>query len=175
MRRTSIFFALFLAGCSPVVSFSTELKGESVVAGSALPAVLNVFPAFGNFSNLDFDQNQDFKNEKVTRDRVTSATVELLQLKILSPSNQDFSFLDNVQFAARTGDTEKVFAEKSNISDLKLSPPNPTLTLDLPPAQLAPFVQAETMSIVMRGRGRQPPQDTRIEAKVKLRVEAKVF
>src|SRR4051812_48052911 len=116
--RLVVLGALFSAACGPL-TFTTEVKGESTIAASSLP-LLNVFPAIGNFSNLDFDTNQDFQNEKTTRDHVTSVHVELMQLKILSPADQDFGFLDTVEFYARSGDGETLFAQKSGIADLNL-------------------------------------------------------
>lgn len=174
MSRFPLLLAVALAACGPV-TFPTTLTGESVIPGSRLGGILNVFPALSGFSSLNFDDNQDFKNQQVARDHVTSVKVESFQLKVVSPSSQDFGFLDSVEFYARTGETELLFAQKQNIASLGLAAPNPVLGLDLPTADLAPFVAAPSMSIVMRGRGRQPSQDTRLSATVKLVVQAKVF
>ena len=38
---------------------------------------------------------------------------------------------------------------------------------------LAPFITAPIVSVVVRGKGTQPPKDTRLEVKLKLRVSAK--
>ena len=152
-----------LTACGPV-GFTTEIKGQGTVAGgTGLGGVLTMFPQLSTLTNIDFDQSQDFKNNNTSRDHVTSVLLKSMTLKISSPNDQDFSFLDTIQFVAKTGENEAVFAQKSNISKLGLKAPNPVLTLDSTNVDLAPFVRASTMSIVMRGTGRQPPQDTRVE------------
>ncbi len=155
--------------CGPI-PFSTQLKGEAVIAGSPLGGVLNVFPQLGAFSNLDFDQNQDFKNNDATRARVKTMKVTAFSLRILSPTDQDFTFLDTIEFVVKSGDQEQKIAGKTGIRGLRLPAPNPTLTLDLVDVDLAAFVQSPTMTIISRGTGRQPTQDTRVEATVKFTV-----
>ena len=172
MSRTLSSALIFvLAGCGPL-TFDTEVKGESVIPGNALAPPLNVFPSLGGLSDLDFNANREFQSHAVTRDRVTSVAVESVTFKLLSPSDQDFTFLNTVQLVARAGDKEVVFAEKLDIVDLPLPAPNPTLSLDLKAVDLTPFVTAPIVTVIMRGKGKQPPKDTRLEVKVKLRVSA---
>ncbi len=154
---------LALCACGPL-GFTTEVKGEGTVPGSGvLGGVLTMFPQLNSLSNIDFNQNQDFKNNNAQRSQVTSVLLQKLTLRIASPTTQDFSFLDSVQFVARTGENEVVFAQKTNVASAKLTAPTPTLVLDTLNVDLAEYVRASTMSIVMRGTGRQPPQDTKIE------------
>ena len=167
---------LCLAGCGANV-FVTEVKGETTIQGDAtgLAALLSVFPAIGSFTNIDFNQNQDFKNQGVSKDQVNSVKVDSIALKIQSPNDQTFEFLENLQFYARTGDQEVLIAEKTGINTLNLAAPNPVLMMDVKGAELQPFVTAPSMSITVRGKGTQPTRDTRLEATIKLRVEVKVF
>ncbi|HZA51568.1 MAG TPA: hypothetical protein VE549_12565, partial [Myxococcaceae bacterium] len=65
--------------------------------------------------------------------------------------------------------------EKHNIGTLGLRAPHPVLNLDVTGAELQPFVTAPSMSIVVRGNGRQPPQDTKIQAEIGLKVEIRLF
>lgn len=160
--------------CQPDV-FRTTLKGEATVKGSPLGGVLTAFPAIGSFTNLDFSQNQDFRAEGVTKDQVSSVRVEAISLRILSPSNQDFGFLDTIGFFARTSDAEAPIADRSDIASLGLKPPNPELALDVTSTELQPFIAAPQMSIVTRAKGRLPPQDTHLEAQVTLRVQIKLL
>ena len=154
---------MVLSACGPL-GFTTEVKGEGVVAGGGtLGGVLTMFPQLGTLANIDFEQNQDFKNNNASRAQVTSVRLNTMTLKIASPADQDFSFLESVQFFARSGENEVLFAQKTNVAGAKLIAPNPTLTLDVLNVDLAQYVRASTMSIVMRGTGRKPPQDTRIE------------
>ena len=161
-------------GCQANV-FHTEVKGETTIQGSPLGGILGAFPTAANFTNLDFDANQDFKNQGVHKNQVNSVKAESIKLKVVSPSDQDFRFLDQLQFFAKSGDTETLVGEKLGISDLDLSAPNPVLSLEMKDAELKDHVSAPSMSIIVRGKGRPPPQDTRIEAAVNLRVEIKLF
>lgn len=169
--------AVLLAACQPNV-FPVEVKGETTVEGdpSPVPGVLNAFPNIGSFSNIDFNQAQEFQNQGVTKEQVKSVKPAFVRLKILSPDTQDFSFLESLQFYARANDEEVLIAEKLGIDKLGLKAPNPVLEMDVQQnAELQPYITAPSTSIIVRGRGRLPPQDTRLEATVGLNVEIRVF
>ena len=164
-----------LSACGANV-FPVEVSGETTIAGDPSPfsALLGAFN-IGSFANIDFNQTQEFQNQGVTKDQVESVKTDYIRLKIISPETQDFSFLENLQFYARAGDQEVLVASKSGIDKLGLKAPNPVLELDVTDAELQPFVTAPSMSIIVRGKGRMPPQDTRLEANVGLNVTVKVF
>jgi hypothetical protein len=173
----SVCAFLVLAGCSPL-RFTAEVTGETTVPASPLgvpSAVLEAFPAIGSFTSLDFDQNQDFKNQGVTKEQVASAKLQALQLRILAPPDQDFSFLDSLEFFARAGDREVLVASRHHISSLGLRAPNPVLKMLLEDVELQPFITAPSMSFVVRGRGRMPPREVRLQAEVKLDVQVKML
>jgi hypothetical protein len=163
-----------LSGCEANV-FSMEVKGDTTVEGSSLPNLPTVIPAVGSFSNIDFNQSQEFQNQGITKEQVKSVHTEYVRLRILSPDTQDFSFLESIQFFAKAGDAEVLVAEKHNIDALDLRAPHPVLSLDVTGVELQPFVTAPSMSIVVRGNGRQPPQDTKIQAEIGLKVEIRLF
>lgn len=165
----AVFLAL-LSGCDPG-TFYTEVKGETTIQGSALYALLGDFQPIGSFTNIDFNSNQDFQNEGITKDQVTSVRVESFTLRILSPSTGDFDFLDEIHFFAKVGSDEEELAGATNITARDLSAPNPVLQLDVRGVELQPFVTADTMSIVTRGSGRMPSSDTRLEARVRLKIQ----
>lgn len=164
---------LLLAACS-APSFSTEVQGETVVPGdpSPLSGVLNSIPAIGSFTSLDFNQDQEFKNQGVTKDEVSSVRVSRLRLRILSPAEQDFSFLDEVRFYAKAGDQEVLIAEAVGVAQRQSGQ---ELELGVRDVELQPYVTAPSMSILVRGRGRVPPQDVRLQAVVTLDVEVNVL
>src|SRR5215211_460427 len=168
--------ALALVACEPNV-FPVEVKGESTIQGdpSPIPGLLTAFQPIGSFTNIDFNQSQEFKNQGITKEQVKSVRPDYVRLKILTPDEQDFSFLDWIQFFARAGDNEVLVAEKHDIGQLGLRAPNPILNLDVRQVELQPFVTAPSMSIVVRGSGKFPPQNTKIEAQVGLKVEILMF
>jgi hypothetical protein len=172
-RAFALVWGLLLSGCGPL-TFSTQVKGSGTVQGSPLGALVSVFPSLSSFTNIDFNQNQDFKNNNASRDHVLHVKVTQLTLQVTSPTDQDFSFLDSVAFAASANGQQVVIAQKSGIAALNLAAPTPTLTLDLTDVDLADEVKADAMSIVLSGRGHQPPKDTTLEASVKLDVAVKL-
>jgi hypothetical protein len=175
MRAASLLLAwacLGLIACAPA-SFDTELKGETTVPAGppGVITLLNAFPAIASFAGLDFNQSQDFKNQGVSKDEVSSVRVRSVELRLLSPSEADFSFLDTLEFYAKAGDQEVRFARKQDISRLGLQAPNPVLRLEVEDAELQPFVAAPSMSIIVRGKGRMPEQEVRVQAVVGLNVQ----
>jgi hypothetical protein len=172
----SVCALLSLVACAPP-SFVAEVKGEATVPGdpTGISTVLDAFPAIGSFASLDFDQNQDFQNQGVTKEQVSSARLKSLQLKVLSPADQDFSFLDSLEFYAKAGDREVLVAQKKNIASLGLKAPNPVLDMDLMGAELQPFLTAPSMSISVRGKGRKPSKEVRLQADVKLDVQVRLL
>jgi hypothetical protein len=169
MRSTLLLGLLSLSACGPI-TFTAGLKGEAQLQGSPLGSLLSVFPQVGNFTNLDFNENQDFKNNNAARERVKSMTVTSFTIRISSPNDQDFSFLDSLEFFAKTDGQEAKIAGKTNIGALNLAAPNPTLVMDVESVDLSPFVRAATMSITVKGTGRQPPKDTTLSADAKFLV-----
>ncbi len=174
MRPASLLPAwacLTLAACSPV-SFDTELRGETTIPSGSSPGTpLNAFPAIGSFAGLNFNQSQDFKNQGVAKDEVSSVSARSVELRLVAPDNADFGFLDTVEFFAQAGDQEKRFASRRDISRLSLRAPNPVLRVDVEDVELQPFVAAPSMSIIVRGKGRIPEQEIRLQAIVVLKVE----
>lgn len=169
MRPALLALTAALAGCGPL-PFTAALEGEAVIQGSPLGALLGAFPQLSNLANIDFDQNQDFKNNDARKANVKSLKLTSLSLRIASPATQDFSFLESLEFYAKAGDQEVKVAGKAGIDQLGLAAPNPTLRLDVLDVELVQLLQAPTLTIVTRGTGRQPPQETRLQAAVKLQV-----
>jgi hypothetical protein len=179
MRSASLippWACLALVACAPT-SFPTELKGETTVPAGppGVITVLNAFPAIGSFAGLDFNQNQDFKNQGILKDEVNSVRVDSVELTLVSPSSADFSFLDTLEFYAKAGDQEVRFAHRQDISRLGLKAPNPVLKLEVEDAELQPFIAAPSMSVIVRGRGRLPEEEVRLKASVVLDVKVSLF
>ncbi len=172
MRLTpilSVCALLSLAACAP--GFVAEVKGETTVPAGppGVSSLLEAFPAVAGFSGMDFNQNQDFKNQGISKDQVSSAKLKSIQLKIVSPADQDFSFLDTLEFSVKAGDREVPVARKASI------PPGlKTLEMDLLDVELQPFLTAPTMTLSVRGKGRMPSREVRLEANVKLDVQVRL-
>ena len=132
--------------------------------GGALAGLLSTFPSVSGFNNFDFSQSQDFKNQNAQKSHVSSAKLKSFTLKISSPNDEGFGFLDSIAFFAEANGQKVRVAHKENIGSLGLNAPNPTLTLDLDNQELAAFVKADSMSLSTEANGRQPTEDTTIVA-----------
>lgn len=99
-RLLALWVVLAFTGCGPIM-FSTDLKGQATVQGSALGQLLSVFPQVGGFADLNFDQNADFKNNNAQRQHVKSMKATSFTITIVSPNSQDYAFLDSIEFAAK--------------------------------------------------------------------------
>lgn len=168
MQRIALLVLAF-SGCGPF-TFTAKSTGETTIAGSQLVALIPVFPQLGGLTGIDFDQNQDFKNNDANRDKVKTMRLTSFTLRVISPASQGFSFLDTLSFSIRSGDDEKKVAGKTGIAKLPIATPNATLTLDLEDVDIASFVRASEVSIISAGTGRQPPQDTRLQADLEFAV-----
>lgn len=168
--------ALSLSACGPLV-IKTQLNSSTQIEGAdpILGALLEQFPGFESFSNIDFNANQELKNQGVTKDQIDSMKITAVTLTLSAPDTEDFSFLDEIAFSARAGDLVIPVASKKDISKLDLSAPNPTLTLDVTGQELLDVVTAPSMTIEVTGKGRAPSKNVRIDAVIKVRVEASPF
>ncbi len=163
----------WLSACHLPITFHAEQKGEMTIPGNPFGGVLNI-PGVGSFNNIDFNQNQDFVNQGVSKDRVSSVQVDSVKLQITNPNNQGFDFMDTLQIFAKTGDQQVEVAHKTSIRQLGLGPPNPQLTLDVTRAELKPYVTAPSMTLVVNGSGTAPARDTTLSITVGFQVEIRL-
>jgi len=173
--RILSFLAVLFCGCGPI-TFKTTLSGEGVVQGSPLGALLDTFPAVSSFANIDFSQNQDFQNNRTTRDMVRSVKVKSLVARVQAPSSMSLGFVESLELRARAAGLDDVlFAQKAGVPQAASPPPRASVALDLPDVDLAPWVRKPTTSLLLSGRGRQPSQDNTLEVVVELEVGASPF
>lgn len=170
-----LLFALPLAACGPI-TFTTSLSGEGTVPGSQLGALLGAFPSLNGLTAIDFAQNQDFQNNKTTREMVRSVKATSLVVSVVAPAAAKLDFIDSVELTLKAeGQPDVVFARKENIPQAASMPPGSAVSLELLDVDLAPWVRAKSASLVMSGRGRQPPQDTTLNVVAGLKVGASPF
>lgn len=160
----------WLAGCG-YPSFTATLQGEQVVTGSADGGSLSTFAPISQLSGFDLDMNADFIANHATRAQMVSVKAQSATVDLVSPSTQDFSFLDDLQLVATSADHDAAFAEKSGIAGLDLMAPTPSLKLDTQDVDLSSQLASPAASVVMRGHGRYPPGDTRMHVTIELNVQ----
>jgi hypothetical protein len=163
VRLMGMAAVVLASGCG-LTEFDVSAKGSTTIQGSTLlGSLLQAFPPAQGFTSFDVSQTQDFQNQHTEKKYVKSAKLKALTLKITAPSDQDFNFLDSIQFFAEANGTKTRVAHAENISAMGLKAPNPTLALTLDPVDLTPVVKADTMSITTEAQGRQPAKDTTVE------------
>lgn len=165
--------ALFLTACQ-ANTFYVELQGETTVQGAPNGPPLTSFPTVSNFTGVDLDQSEEFRAEKVTRAEVRTLKLEAAELWVQSPPEQGLEFLDEAQLFVRSADHETLVSEEKEIASRSLGSP---ARLEFSPidAELRSHVAAPTLSLIIRAKGWQPTGDTRLSAKVRLRVELGAF
>ncbi|MGQ0507319.1 MAG: hypothetical protein ACT4TC_18595 [Myxococcaceae bacterium] len=144
--------ALLGAACGPA-SFNTTVKGQATIQGdpNGLLGMFAAFPGLSGFSKIDFNQDQEFRNQGVKKENVTSVKTTKILLTITNPTDGDFKFLDQLQFIAKSdGLADVVVAEKTGISSL---PASTTLEMDVKDVELQPYVTAPSMTLSTAGRG----------------------
>lgn len=162
-RLGSMLVVLVLSGCG-LTEFDVSAKGSTTIQGSTLlGSLLQAFPQAQGFTSFDVSQTQDFQNQHTEKKYVKTAKLKALTLTITAPADQDFNFLDSIQFFAEANGTKTRVAHAENISKAGLKAPNPTLALTLDAVDLAPVVKADTMSITTEASGRQPAKDATVE------------
>ncbi len=161
-------FMALLQGCHP--SFDVHVSSKSTVQGGGLVQNL-VFGLGTGFSNFDIAQQQDFKNQGVSKSDVNSVKLKSMQLKVTSPAGATLDFLKSIEFSATSDGLPTV-----SVASISAIPAGAT-TVDLAVAnvELKPYIVAPSMSVTTNANGHPPPQDTEIEASLVLDVEPKIF
>jgi hypothetical protein len=174
MRLALVLSSLLLTGCNGVlVTFTTTIKGTTTLQGSPLGGFFSLFPQVNNFNDLNFDDNQDFKNNNAQKAHVKTAKVTSFTLKITDPANQNYDFLDSVKFSVESPSNNTTeLAHKDGIASLGLAAPNPTLVLDVPGEDIAAHIRADDVTFSSSGSGRQPNDNVTVEANVTLLIGA---
>ncbi len=183
MRKLIIFLFATTACGAPLPSFDVHASSKTTLPhqscptcalGAALPALSGPFGALGNF---DLSQTQDFKNQGVPKDHITSVKLSALTLTA-SPTDgacspADFSFLSGLEFhvAMSDGSQDQRLAHIEGANGAALS--GTSLGLQVDDVELAPYVKSDTMKITTKATGHPPEHcDTDITGALTFHVKA---
>lgn len=175
LRCRSLLLALPLAvfaGCTPTVSFQVPVSGEARIPGATgglLDQVLGSF-GFDGLDNLDFDTTQEFENNRVSREHVSSATLSSLKLSIASPANADFDWLDSITFTVAAENLDAVRVAKKSVNNGVSE-----FDCDIDDEELAEYVREKSFSIRTQADANSPPEDTTITIDLVFDVVAEVL
>jgi hypothetical protein len=157
------------SGCVPVVAFEVPLSAETTVdGGGLLEQFIEVF-GFGDLANVDFSTTDEFENNDVRSEQVTSARLTALNLSIAAPQGADFDWLDEITFSVETDGEPEVEVASGAIADDAVA-----AALDLEDVELAPYVRAPGFSITTDVNARRPPQDTTVRVDLVFAIAAEL-
>ena len=172
-RLLSLFFVgalFFFTACDAVpVRFDIDVDATTTVEkGSILDQRSSTF-GFSNFTTFDVSSTQEFQNNNTQKNQVVDAKIAKLTLTIVSPSGQNFDFLDKLSFYIEApGLEKKLVATKDFAKGLT------TVDMDIIDLDLAPYIKADSFSFTTDVTGRRPDVETQIKASLKLNIGAKL-
>jgi hypothetical protein len=157
------------SGCVPVVAFNVPLSAETTVEGGGVLEQFLDALGFGDLASVDFSSTDEFENNDVRREQVTSARLTALTLTIASPQGADFDWLDAIAFSVETDGEPKVEVASGRVADDAVA-----ATLELEDVELAPYVRAPAFAITTDVTARRPPQDTTVRVDLVFAIAAEL-
>ena len=167
----AIGLAGLLACCSGLIGIDINASGTATVQGSALGSVLSLPAGFGGLTAINLSQESAFKNQNTDKDHITSCRVSKLTVKVNSPASQDLSFLTSIAFSISAPNLPKV--RIAHVESIPAGAHSVDLTID--DVQLGAYCKADTFSVTTDASGHAPPQDTTIEADLRLHIDANLL
>lgn len=163
-------FLLLTVGCASLltieISESTQLTIEQ---GTVLETVLADF-GFGDFVSMDLTESEELVNQGVEPGDIELVTLTVLELEVIEPNSADLSFFEKLTFFASAADVDTV-----EIASAPAFPEGESLVVfDLEDVDLTPYVVSETMTLETDVTARRPDQDTLIEARFTIEVQATI-
>ena len=160
-------------GCAAIDSLLTIEISESsqvmVEQGTVLESLLGDL-GFGDFVSMDLTQSQELANQGVEPGDIERVTLTVLELEAIDPTGVDLSFFESMVFYASSPDVEQV--------QIASSPGFPEgealVSFDIDDVNLTPYVVSESMTLTTEVTAKRPDQDTLVEARFTVEVQATV-
>lgn len=164
---------LLTIGCGAIDSLLTieisETSQVMVEQGTVLESLLGDL-GFGDFVSMDLTQSQELANQGVEPGDIERVTLTVLELEAIEPSEADLSFFESMIFYASSPDVEQV-----KIASAPGFPEGEGLvSFDLEDVNLTPYVVSESMTLTTEVTAKRPDQDTLVEARFTVEVQATV-
>ena len=164
---------LLTVGCGAIEDLLTieisETSQVMVEKGTVLESLLGDL-GFGDFVSMDLTQSQELANQGVEPGDIERVTLTVLELEAIDPSDADLSFFESMTFYASSPDVDQV-----KIASAPGFPEGESLvSFDLEDVDLTPYVVSESMSLTTEITANRPDQDTLVEARFTVEVQATV-
>ncbi len=154
----------------PQVTFDVPVTAETTVEGAGL--IDDVLGAFGfeDFGAIDLEETQEFQNQDVRREQVTSARLTTLNLTIVSPQGANFDWLNSLSFSVGADGLDKIELASKDIDDGQSA-----VALELVDVDISAYVRGERMAITTAANARKPPDDTTVQVDLNFKISAEAF
>lgn len=159
---------LLLASCGKLGTFEVDHSVDVVI-----PSQFGVNLPFNiNSPEVETNSEATFASEGTSTERVRSIQMEELKLSIVSPSNANFDFLNEIEvFISAPGMNEARVAHKTNIPETNLK----SFFCDIEEVNLKDYISKENFSLRVRTVTDQMIfQDIQVRIDQKYKVRAKI-
>jgi hypothetical protein len=168
-----MLFFLCNIGCGAIDSLLTieisETSQVMVEQGTVLESLLGDL-GFGDFVSMDLTDSQALANQGVEPGDIERVTLTVLELEAIEPAGADLSFLEQMVFYASSPDVEEVKIASSP----GFPEGEPLVVFDIEDVNLTPYVVSESMTLSTDVTAQRPEQDTLVEARFTVEVQATV-
>jgi hypothetical protein len=172
MRRAALLLVV-LCACHPTIDFDLTQSGTGTIPGVAPPiptAPVPITLVLPQLQNVDSTNLQGFPSSRTAKEHIQSARAKKITLTVTSPGGRDLSFLSSVALSiSATGQPTRQFAHLSPF------PAAQSADLQLDDVELAPYLKADSFSIVAAVTGTPQRTAVTIKADFDLGVTASIF
>ena len=168
-----MLFFLMGIGCGAIDSLLTiEIEESSQVLveqGTVLESLLGDL-GFGDFVSMDLTESQALANQGVEPGDIERVTLTVLELEAIEPADGDLSFFESMTFSVSAPNVDEV-----QIASAPGFPEGEALVVfDREDVDLTEYVVSESMTISTDVTASRPEQDTLVEARFTVEVQATV-
>lgn len=162
---------MLLGTCSSLDNVEVSVTAESRIPRRSVLDELIGNLDFAGFDGFDLSQSQQFENQGYSKDQVDSVHMLELNLRIVTPANASFDFLDSIRFYAEAEGLPRVL-----VAELAIVPDGVTeLALDVESSvELQPYVIAPSMTLTTEATGVRPAEETTVVAEAIFDVDVNV-
>jgi hypothetical protein len=162
---------LYLLGCGTIDKLLTIEISESTQVTVEKGTLLEEFLSdvgFDDFVSMNLVESQALSNQGVQPGDIEHVYLTLLEMEAIEPTESDLSFFDQMTFFASAPNIER-----AQIASASSFPEGQGLvSFDLADVDLTDYVVSESMTLTTDVTARRPAEDTLIEARFTVTVEA---
>ena len=168
-----MLFFLMGIGCGAIDSLLTIEISESsqvlVEQGTVLESLLGDL-GFGDFVSMDLTESQELANQGVEPGDIERVTLTVLEMEAIEPENGDLSFFESMTFFVSAPDVDEILIASSP----GFPAGEPLVIFEREDVDLTEYVVSESMTIGTDVTAQRPEQDTLVEARFTVEVQATV-